>query len=150
MKLLALPLIVAVALSVGPSADKKPKITLKANPAMGLSPVRVVVTANITGIGNDSEEFYCPGVEWDWGDDTKSSDTADCDPYVAGKSEIKRTFTADHTFQSAGEYQVQFRLKRKDKVIGSGNTVVRVRPGLGDGGGVTAPAGIPAERTSRR
>ena len=135
MKLLALPLVVAVALSVGASAEKKPKITVKANPSMGLSPVRVVVTADINGLGNDSEEFYCPAVEWEWGDDTKSSDSADCDPYVAGKSEIKRRFTADHTYQTSGEYQVQFRLKKKDKVIGFGSTVVRVRPGLGDGGG---------------
>jgi hypothetical protein len=74
-------------------------------------------------------------VEWEWGDDTKSTNAADCDPSVDGKSEIKRHFTADHTYRTAGEYQVQFRLKKKDKVVGNGNTMVRVRPGLGDGGG---------------
>ena len=71
------------------------------------------------------------------GDDTKSSDSSDCDPYVAGKSEIKRRFTADHTYRSSGEYQVLFHLKKKDKTVVSGNTIVRVRPGLGDGGGGT-------------
>jgi hypothetical protein len=134
MKGLALPLIVAVALSSGAFDDKKPKVSVKANPAMGLSPVRVVVTADLSG-GADNEDLYCPSVEWVWGDDTRSSDKADCDPYVAGKSEIKRRFIADHTYRSAGEYQVQLILKKKDKTISSGNTMVRVRPGLGDGGG---------------
>jgi hypothetical protein len=134
MRLLALPLIAAVAFSTGTLDDKKPKISVKANPAMGMSPVRVVVTADLSG-GADSEELYCPGVEWEWGDDTRSMDTADCDPYVAGKSEIKRRFTADHVYRSAGEYRVQVRLKRKDKTIGAGSTSVRVRPGLGDPGG---------------
>jgi hypothetical protein len=133
MKVLALPLIVAVALSTGSVDDKKPKVSIKANPNMGMSPVRVVVTADING--GDSEELYCSAPEWVWGDETRSSDSADCDPYVAGKSEIKRRFTADHTYRSAGEYQVQFHLKKKDRTLGSGNTTIRVRPGLGDPGG---------------
>jgi hypothetical protein len=37
-------------------------------------------------------------------------------------------------YRTSGEYQVQFRLKKKDKTIGAGSTSVRVRPGLGDGG----------------
>jgi hypothetical protein len=134
MKLLALPLTVAVAFSSGAFADK-PKISVKANPAMGMSPVRVVVTADITGGPNDNEEFYCPAIEWEWGDDTRSTNNADCDPYIAGKSEIKRRFIADHVYRSSGEYRVQFRLKKKDKTVGAGSTSIRVRPGLGDPGG---------------
>src|SRR5215831_12020530 len=126
MKVLALSLIAAVALSSGAPAEKKPKISVKANPSMGMSPVRVVVTADVSGGPNDNEEFYCAAVEWDWGDETRSSDAADCDPYVAGKSEIKRRFTADHVYRSAGEYQVLFHLKKKDKTVVSGNTIVRV------------------------
>ncbi|HEY2435146.1 MAG TPA: hypothetical protein VGI12_20925 [Vicinamibacterales bacterium] len=135
MKSLALPLVVAVALSTGTLDDKKPKISLKANPAMGMSPVRVVVTADLNGGPNDSEELYCPSIEWVWGDETRSSDSADCDPFVAGTSSIKRRFTADHTYRSAGEYQVQFHLKKKDKSVIAGNTMVRVRPGVGDSDG---------------
>src|SRR3954447_12798271 len=136
MKLLTLPLIAAVTFSSGAFADnKKPKVSVKANPAMGMSPVRVVVTADLEGGANDDEEFYCLGVEWEWGDDTRSTNNADCDPYVAGKSEIKRRFSADHVYRSSGEYRVQFRLKKKDKTIGAGSTSVRVRPGLGDPGG---------------
>jgi len=131
---LPLPLTIAVAFSTGSFAEKKPKISVKANPAMGMSPVRVVVTADVTGGANDDADFYCAAVEWEWGDDTRSSDKQDCDPYEAGKSEFKRRFAADHVYQSAGEYRVQFRLKKKDKTIGAGSTSVKVRPGLGDPG----------------
>jgi hypothetical protein len=134
MKLLALPLTIAVALSTGSLAEKKPKVSVKANPTMGMSPVRVVVTADLTG-GEDSEELYCPSVEWEWGDDTRSTNSADCDPFEAGKTEIKRRFVADHVYQSAGDYRVQFRLRKKDKTISAGSTAVKVRPGLGDPGG---------------
>ena len=139
MKLLALPLTIAVAFSTAAmaAADKKPKISLTANPTMGMSPLRVVVTAALTGVSNTTDDFYCPSVEWEWGDDTRSTTSADCDPFEAGKSEIKTTFTADHTYQvsGTGEYRVQFRLKKKDKTIGTGSTSIRVRPGLGDPGG---------------
>ena len=133
MKFLALPLLFAVAFSGTAIDDKKPKISLKANPAMGMSPVRVVVTADVAGGANDNEEFYCPAVEWEWGDDTRSTNTADCDPYEAGKSQIKRRFTADHVYRTSGEYRVMFILKKGGKTVGAGNTAVRVRPGLGDG-----------------
>ena len=136
MHVLTLLLTIAVAFAGTALDDKKPKISLKANPAMGVSPVRVVVTADITGGANDNEELYCAAVEWQWGDETRSINNADCDPYEAGKSEIKRRFTADHVYRQAGEYRVQFRLKKKDKTIGAGSTSVRVRPGLGDPGGI--------------
>jgi hypothetical protein len=147
MKLLALPLIAAVALSIGSSPDKKPKLSVKANPAMGLSPVRVVATADLSGTTNADEEFYCAGIEWEWGDDTRSSDAEDCDPFVAGKSEVKTRFVASHTFHTAGEYRILFRLKRKDKTLLTGSTSVRVREGAGDVGNERCPpiCAAPAE-----
>ena len=137
MTLIALPLTFAVAFWVSSGAvdDKKPKITVKANPSMGMSPVRIVASADITGGPNDNEQLYCAAVEWEWGDDTRTTNSADCDPFEAGKSEIKRRFSADHVYRMAGEYRVQFRLKRNGKVVGAGNTTVRIRPGLGDPGG---------------
>ena len=61
----------------------------------------------------------------------ESESRADCEPYEAGKSEIKRRFTIDHTFNIAGEYRVEFRLKQKNKVVGGGSTDVKVRPASG-------------------
>ena len=112
---------------------KRPKLTLKAQPVISMSPSRVVRTAELTGGANDYEEYYCPTVEWDWGDGTKSESTADCEPYEAGKSEIKRRFTVDHVFR-AGNYQVAFRLKRRDKQLATAVINVQVQPGLGEMG----------------
>ena len=134
MKLLALPLVLAVAFSVS-DKPKRPKLSVKANPTMAVSPARVVASADINGGPDDFEEFYCASIEWDWGDDTKSNNTVDCDPYEAGKSEIKRRFTADHVYRIAGEYRIHFRLKKKNKTIASATTSVRIRPGIGDPGG---------------
>ena len=117
--------------------DKKPKpsVSIRASPGAGFSPLRVVLTAELKGGTNDYEEFYCPSVEWTWGDDTKTETSADCEPYEAGKSEIQRRYTTSKTFHTAGEYRVEFRLKQKNKVVGSGSVTVQVRPGVRDGGG---------------
>jgi hypothetical protein len=53
----------------------------------------------------------------------------DCDPYQAGKSTIKRRFTADHTYRQSGTYQIYFRLKQKGRIVGAGNGTVQVRAG---------------------
>lgn len=120
---------------VAATEDKKakPSVALRASPQIGFSPLRVVLTAELTGGQDDFEEFYCPSVEWNWGDDTKSESKGDCDPYVSGKSEIKRRYTVDHTFNTMGEYRIQFRLKQKNKTVGAASTSVRVRPGARDG-----------------
>lgn len=129
----------AALMTVSPIAagdDKKPKpsITVRSSPTAGFSPLRIVVTAELKGGTDDFEEFYCPSIEWTWGDDTRTEQSADCDPYQAGKSEIQRRYTTSKIFQTAGEYRVEFRLKQKNKVVGSGSTTVQVRPGVRDGG----------------
>jgi hypothetical protein len=129
--------------------NKKPSISLKANPPVGFAPLRVVVTAELKGGDNDFRDFYCASVEWDWGDDTKSENTIDCDPYEPGKSEIKRRYVMEHTFRaqtlgggavspldpSGGgqppsmQYRVRFSLKQKNRTVGSGQTTVEIRGG---------------------
>jgi hypothetical protein len=100
---------------------------------MGTNPVRVVASADLNGGADDYEEFYCPAIEWDWGDDTKSTNAADCDPYEAGKSQIKRRFSADHTYRQPGDFRIQFRMKKQGKVTGA-SASVKVGPGIYDGG----------------
>ncbi len=127
----------AVAVSIhasGPDKKAKPGVSVKVSPLIGFSPARMVLTADLKGGADDYQDFYCPSVEWDWGDDTKSESKTDCEPYEAGKSEIKRHFTIDHTYNVAGDYRVQFRLKQKDKVVGFGAADVKVQAGLRDGG----------------
>lgn len=112
--------------------DKKASVSLKATPAIGFSPARVVVTAEIKGGPNDAEDLYCASVEWVWGDDTRSESKTDCEPYEAGRSEIKRRYTLDHVYQTAGNYRIEFYLKQKNKRVLSGRTTVTVKPGARD------------------
>jgi hypothetical protein len=141
MKVLALPLVLALvspALSLGghsPDKEKRASISLKASPAIAFSPARVVVTADIKGGTDDLEEFYCPAIEWEWGDGTRSTQSADCEPYESGKSEIRRHFTADRVYETSGDYRVELRLKQKDKVIAAGSTLIKIRPGVREIGG---------------
>jgi hypothetical protein len=138
----ALCLLLTVAVAAAPQKDnakdkdsdaRRPKITLKAQPTISMAPSRVVLTAELVGGANDYEEYYCPTVEWDWGDGTQSETTTDCEPYQEGKSEIKRRYTVQHVFRT-GAFKVMFRLKRRDKAIAAATVSIQVRPGLREGG----------------
>lgn len=109
----------------------RPQLRLKAQPMISMAPSRVVLTAELVGGPNDAEEFYCPSVEWDWGDGTQSESAADCAPYEPGKSEIKRRFSIQHVFR-AGAYRVMLKLKRRDKPVATAAVSIQVRPGVGD------------------
>ena len=111
---------------------RRPKLSLRANPAISFSPSRVYFTAELRGGADDYEQFYCPTVEWDWSDGTQSETTQDCEPYEAGKSEIKRRYSAFHVFEYAGRYNVSLRLKRNNRVLVASNTSIQVRPGARD------------------
>jgi len=110
-------------------SDKRPKLTLKAQPLVSMSPSKVTFRAELSGGSNDFEEYYCPTVEWDWGDGTHSEMTSDCDPYERGKSEIRRRYSVEHTFRG-GAYQITFRLKRRDKVVASTTASIQVQAGV--------------------
>jgi hypothetical protein len=116
----------------GREPDRRPRLTLRAQPPVGIAPARVVFTAELVGGANDFEEFYCPTIIWEWGDDTQSESTLDCEPYEPGKSEIRRRFTVEHQFKRAGGYKVFFRLKKRDKAVAAASAVVQVQPGAGE------------------
>jgi hypothetical protein len=109
--------------------NKKPSLSLKATPAVSFAPARVVMLAELRG-GADLEAFYCPTVEWEWGDGTTSLAEADCTPYELGKSQIKRRYSVEHQYKNAGNFRVVLRLTKSSKLSGSANTTVQVRPGL--------------------
>jgi hypothetical protein len=109
--------------------NPRPKFTLTARPNVGVAPARITLTAELVGGANDFQEYYCPTVLWDWADGTESEQTVDCDPYEAGKTEITRRFTQQHTFRNQGGYKVWVRLKRNDKLLASANVLVTIQPG---------------------
>lgn len=110
--------------------DRKPSIVVKVTPPMSMTPARVTATAELKGGADDYEDYYCPTIEWEWGDETKSEQTIDCTPFEAGKSQIRRRFTGEHTYQMSGNYRVQFRMKRANKVLGGGSATLQVRAGI--------------------
>ena len=78
---------------------------------------------------DNHEEYYCPTVEWEWGDGTISQSSADCDPYDPEKSTIRRRHSNDHVYDVEGQYRARISLKKKDKVIASATTVVQITGG---------------------
>jgi len=109
---------------------KKPDLTVRATPNFGFAPAKVQFSAVLQGGDDDYEQYYCPTVEWDWDDDTVSESTPDCEPYEPGRSKIVRRFSATHTFQYEGLYEVKFKLRRQKKVVLLGTVNITVRPGL--------------------
>jgi hypothetical protein len=105
---------------------RRPKLVLTLDLTVGIAPARVMFRADLVGGADDYQDFYCPSVEWNWGDGTKSESTFDCRPYRPGVSEIVRHFAVDHVFQE-GQYRVTFRLKRADKELASARANVSIR-----------------------
>lgn len=112
---------------------RRPKIRMRAQPQVSIAPARITLSVALQGGADDFEEYYCAGVEWEWGDDTSSESTTDCEPYEAGKSQIKRRYTVQHQFRRPGSYKVYFHLKNKDRILGSGTTTLQVQPGASSG-----------------
>jgi hypothetical protein len=106
---------------------KRPTLVLRANPAIAFAPARVNVSAELRGGSDSDAELYCPDLEWEWDDNTFSESSQNCEPFVAGKSQITRRWRASHTFTTGGEYQIYLRLKRGGKTVLAGNTRVEVR-----------------------
>src|SRR5262245_10396286 len=59
-------LLLAVPGQTGETKGKRPRLDLRATPRFtSVSPSQVLVVAQLVG-GDEIEEFYCPGLEWDW------------------------------------------------------------------------------------
>ena len=100
----AAALLLALAFVAAPADKTKPSITVKASPTVAFSPARVVVTADIKGGPNDSEELDCPSVEWDWGDGTISDQTADCEPVRGGQERDPPALHRRQDLQQLGRF----------------------------------------------
>ena len=107
---------------------KPPQLTLRANPTLGFAPLRVVATLELVGGADDYEDFYCPKLEWRWDDDTTSNTNLDCDPYVAGKSEIRRRYTTEHKYtEGPGSFEITTTLKQGSKTVGYAKVTVKIQ-----------------------
>ena len=111
---------------------KKPSLSLRVTPPVGFSPLRVRVVAEIRDGSDDYADFYCAGIEWEWGDGTVSESASDCEPYEAGKSTIRRTYSADHVYRQAGQFRVVFKLKQKTRQVATVSSNIQVRSSGGE------------------
>ena len=109
---------------------KKPSLSLRVTPPVGFAPLKTRLVVDVRNGDDDYADFYCPTVEWDWGDGTVSATAEDCDPYEAGKSAIQRRFSTEHVFRQPGAFRVTFRLKQKDRIVGVSSVNVQIRAGL--------------------
>jgi hypothetical protein len=109
---------------------KKPELEVRVTPRFAFSPANLLFTAELKG-GDDVEEYYCPEIEWDWGDGDKSSQESDCDPWTSTTT-LQRRFTGHHLYQHAGLYRAQVTLIKTGKKLASQTVDVTIRAGLGD------------------
>lgn len=107
--------------------DDDPQLRLRATPRVAFAGQSFLFVGTLRGGPDDNEELYCATLEWDWGDDTYSESTPDCDPFEPGRSEIRRRFSVRHTFDYAGRYEVRLNLKRQDDILISARTRIEVR-----------------------
>jgi len=124
-------LIVALAcpLHAGDHAQR-PELRLRITPRVAMSPVEVMITAELVG-GGDIEDYYCPGVEWDFGDGNRRVRESDCAPWQEG-AELQRRFTTRHVYRTGGNHVVRLTLFRADRAIAVRAVNVMVRSRFGN------------------
>jgi len=133
--LLTLTVFMALTSSVRAAEQKtaqkndRPSLSLRLAPRTAIAPVSVTATADLKGGSDNFEDYYCATIEWDWDDGMRSESTADCEPFDLDKSEIRRRYTAQHTYRRSGFYRVTFRLKKKDKALAVAASTVQITGG---------------------
>ncbi|HEY2941040.1 MAG TPA: PKD domain-containing protein [Vicinamibacteria bacterium] len=106
-------------------AGKRPRLDLRASPRLALVPVSVFAIAELVG-GDEVEDFYCPTVEWDWGDGARSAHESDCPPFERGMA-MARRHSASHAYRRPGEYSVRVTLSRVGRPLAAATALVSVR-----------------------
>ena len=104
---------------------KKPRLDLRASPRIALPPVDVLVVAELVG-GDEIEDFYCPAIEWEWGDGNRSAHEADCPPFRAGMT-MARLHSASHAYRRPGAYSIRVTLRRVGRALAAATTQVDIR-----------------------
>lgn len=114
----------AAGVSQAGGGPKKPRLNLRPTPRMAFAPASVLIVAELVG-GDEHEAYYCPAIEWQWGDGSTSAHESDCPPFEEGGS-LERRFTARHAYGRPGEYDVRIRLSRAGHSVAVASTRVLV------------------------
>lgn len=112
--------------------NAKPVLSLRATPMMAFAPARISLSAQLKGVNQTDEDFYCPTIQWNWGDGTISESSSDCEPFQPNKSEIQHFFTVQHIYKLGGEYTVTLYLKKADKVVALASASLNISRALNE------------------
>ena len=114
----AVPL--ALALLSG-SGTRKVEVDLR--PLSNVSMIRVGqcsidVAFRLVVDGGGQEEYYCPAVEWQWEDGTRSVEETDCPPFAeASADDHRRTWMRTIAVTAPGRHEVRVRLSKGDRTL---------------------------------
>ena len=70
-------------------------------------PLTVLLVADIVGGPDNSQELYCPGTQWQFGDGIGMSSSASCIVWTPDVK-INRRFEQIYTYDAPGTYKVTF------------------------------------------
>jgi hypothetical protein len=88
------------------------------------APVNVLVVAELLG-GDQIEDYYCPALDWEWGDGSRSVRESDCPPMETGVAFVRR-FTAEHVYHGRGTYNVRVTLRHVSRSLAAASATVTV------------------------
>lgn len=114
-------------------APDKPRLTLRADPAVGFTPVMVVLSAGLTGVDPSDSNFCHPAVTWiriDPGDSEETASKLRQDPVCRHGEEdalAQTYFTRQFTLGRPGPYLFRLVIEGKDgRTVRSDYARVRV------------------------
>ena len=90
--------------------------------AVAGQPLTVLLVADIVGGPDNSQEVYCPGTKWQFGDGIGMSSSASCMVWTPDVK-INRHFEQIYTYDAPGTYKVTF----TRGPVASGTLEVQVR-----------------------
>jgi hypothetical protein len=110
-----------IALAVLAAPKPKPEVRLEPSPRVAVlsaapAPVRVRFRLQVKDGGD--VDYYCPRVEWEWEDQTRSVEEHDCPPFEeAAASEHTKRWVREREFWLPGVYTITVRLYKADRSI---------------------------------
>ena len=107
-------------------AAPDPRPGLRVSPKTGFAPLRIMLTAELRG-GEETEKFYCPRVEWEWPDGTRSAEESDC-PEFERRDDYPRSWRRE-ILSEAGALTFTVRFYKGDRLLSKVSETVSVLEG---------------------
>jgi len=115
-----LALAVGAALAPGALAREKPSVELKPIRKIwvldaGACSVDVTFRLEVKDAGD--ERYYCPEIEWEWEDGTRSIEESDCPPFEEAEKDRRFVRRKTHAIARSGQWTITVRLSKAGELI---------------------------------